>query len=120
MGYFRIWPLPITEFESVRVDDEETVATIQEVHSKHGYLLDPHSAVGYAAAQKISSSSPVISLSCAHPAKFAGAIERATGNPPPEPTELASLRNRDTRCHRLPATSEAVREFLEKTVPKYD
>jgi threonine synthase len=108
------------QFESVRVDDEETVATIREVHSKYGYLLDPHSAVGYAAARTISSSSPVISLACAHPAKFAAAIERATGNPPPEPSELDNLRNRDTRCHRLPATSEAVRDFLEKTVYKYD
>ena len=35
-----------TQFESVRVDDEETVATIREVHSKYGYLLDPHSALG--------------------------------------------------------------------------
>ncbi|MEC8358820.1 MAG: threonine synthase, partial [SAR324 cluster bacterium] len=63
------------QFESVRVDDEETVATIREVHSKYGYLLDPHSAVGYTAARTISSSSPVISLACAHPAKFAAAIE---------------------------------------------
>lgn len=108
------------QFESVRVDDEETVATISEVHSKHGYLLDPHSAVGYAAARKISPASPVISLACAHPAKFATAIKQATGNPPPEPSELASLRNRDTRCHRLPATPESVRDFLEKTIPKHD
>jgi threonine synthase len=105
------------QFVSVRVDDDETVETIREVYSKQGYLLDPHSAVGFAAARKISTESPIISLACAHPAKFSMAIERARGNPPPEPPELASLRNQKTRSYRLPATTEAVRHFLEKTMP---
>jgi threonine synthase len=35
--------------EGVVVTEEETRATIRELYKRTGYLLDPHSAVGYAA-----------------------------------------------------------------------
>jgi len=76
------------EFSSERVSDEETLATIRDVYqwpytdssgSSH-YVLDPHSAVGVAAALRSAEAAPgihYVALSTAHPAKFSRAVERA-------------------------------------------
>jgi threonine synthase len=69
-----------TTFESDRVSDEQTLETIKAIYSKLGYVLDPHSAVGVAAALRSQQRAPNvahISLSTAHPGKFAGAVELA-------------------------------------------
>lgn len=76
------------EFSSVRVSDEETLATIRDVYQwphtdKSGskrYILDPHSAVGVAAAMQSAETEPgihYVALSTAHPAKLSRAVEMA-------------------------------------------
>jgi threonine synthase len=72
-------------FESERVSDQETLDTIRAVYKEVGYVLDPHTAVGVEAAKRSAvrakaeglSDVPIISLSTAHPAKFAGAVTLA-------------------------------------------
>ncbi|PSN73153.1 threonine synthase-like protein [Corynespora cassiicola Philippines] len=76
------------DFTSYRVSDEETIETIKATFSapsSPGYVLDPHSAIGIAAAQRsVQVSGPPsthhISLATAHPAKFSNAVERALPN----------------------------------------
>lgn len=77
------------DFSTYRISDQETTATIKAVYDgaaaeKQGYVLDPHSAIGVAAAlQDIKSdkagSGKVhrIALATAHPAKFANAVDLA-------------------------------------------
>ncbi|KKY19927.1 putative threonine synthase [Phaeomoniella chlamydospora] len=79
------------DFTTHRVSDTQTLETIRstykgEIIEKKNYVLDPHTAIGVAAAIRevsstttTTSSSPVrtISLSTAHPAKFSGAVELA-------------------------------------------
>ena len=51
-------------------------------------IIDPHSAVGVAAARRALAhdpATPVIALGTAHPAKFPDAVERATGVRPALP-----------------------------------
>lgn len=88
-------------FESERVSNDETIAMIKEQYSQqvpaassdaskgtagvtnHGkYILDPHSAIGVAAAHRSIARAPPpethhIALATAHPAKFASAVEEA-------------------------------------------
>ncbi|CAH0053160.1 unnamed protein product [Clonostachys solani] len=68
-------------FESERVSDTETLETIKLFYEKIHYVLDPHSAIGAAATlrsvERAGAEIPHISLSTAHPAKFAGAVEQA-------------------------------------------
>ena len=74
-----------SEFASYRVSDEETIATIKHVFaapSSKCYVLDPHSAIGIAAARRsVEVAKPPavhhIALATAHPAKFANAVELA-------------------------------------------
>ncbi|KAF2869839.1 tryptophan synthase beta subunit-like PLP-dependent enzyme [Massariosphaeria phaeospora] len=73
------------DFSSYRVSDDETVETIKAVFSapsSEGYVLDPHSAIGVAAALRSAEvskppSTHHIALATAHPAKFSNAVERA-------------------------------------------
>ncbi|KAL3421528.1 threonine synthase [Phlyctema vagabunda] len=71
------------DFESERVSDEQTIETIKHFYSNEGgYVLDPHSAIGVAAAQRSMKRAPPaethhISLATAHPAKFANAVDLA-------------------------------------------
>ncbi len=79
-------------FTGHRVDEQETLDTIRTVHAETSYLLDPHTAVGHAAAmQEIAHEShefggsalPTVVLATAHPAKFPDAVERADRRAPP-------------------------------------
>lgn len=64
----------------VSISDSETINTIKKVYRRFNYLLDPHSAVGWAAANKIGVSKPTqIIFSTASPAKFAEEISQKTG-----------------------------------------
>ena len=104
------------DFASARVDDEEILSIIRKFHQDHKYLLDPHSAVGVCAAEKIEIQTPVICLACAHPAKFSMAIRKALGTDPKLPEELASLHNLKTRGKTVPADPEAVKKVMLDTL----
>jgi threonine synthase len=96
-----------------RVDDEGpggVVETIADIHEQQQMLLDPHTAVGVAAARRNPTSSPMVTLATAHPAKFPDAVEHATGVRPPLPERVGDLFERDERFEILPndlATVEA-------------
>jgi threonine synthase len=101
------------DFVAVRASKGETKAAIREAHARAGYLLDPHGAVGYVAAQKCGAQSgPVVMLGAAHPAKFPEAVEAATGVHPPLPAPLADLHQRRERVAALACDQEKVARFI--------
>jgi threonine synthase len=73
------------DFASYRVSDEETIDMIKYIFSapaSKSYVLDPHSAIGIAAALRSAEvskppSTHHIALATAHPAKFVNAVELA-------------------------------------------
>ncbi|MFM9938893.1 MAG: threonine synthase [Hyphomicrobiaceae bacterium] len=78
-------------FQAVRVGEAETLATIARVHRETGLVIDPHTAVGAAAAAQVARDPklPIVTLATAHPAKFPDAIRTALGAPPPVPAIVA-------------------------------
>ncbi|HSJ91366.1 MAG TPA: threonine synthase, partial [Ilumatobacter sp.] len=68
-------------FSGARVDDEETMAEMRRTFESDGLVVDPHTAVGLAAARAVrrDRSVPMVVLATAHPAKFPDAVEAATG-----------------------------------------
>jgi threonine synthase len=108
------WRRATSVFSACRVDDEATTAAIRTVYDETGELLDPHSAVGVAAAQAIRRDDgvPVVAVATAHPAKFPDAVERATGIRPPLPPRLAELMDLPERYVTLPADLAAVERHV--------
>jgi threonine synthase len=105
-------------FTGHRVDDDETMATIAEVHRATAEVLDPHSAVGVAGARAVPrpSTMPVVTLATAHPAKFPDAVERAIGIRPALPPQLADLLDRPERAAALPNDIEQLKTFVRDHV----
>lgn len=106
-------------FVGARLDDDETLGVIRQVHADTGMLLDPHSAVGVGAVSRLRAageiSGPVVTLATAHPAKFPDAVERATGVRPPLPPHLADLFDRPEHTTVLPNDLAAVQRFVATT-----
>jgi threonine synthase len=74
------------------VDNEACLRTIGEVHTQHGYLLDPHTAVAWKVAGDLAGNAPVLVVSTAHWSKFAADVLRAlTGVPADQPLPAAAV-----------------------------
>lgn len=108
------WRRAAKLFSGCRVDDEETAATIRAVYDETGELLDPHSAIGVAAARSIRRDDgvPVVAVATAHPAKFPDAVEAATGIRPPLPPRLAGIMGKPEKYTTLPAELAAVETYI--------
>ncbi|ABK42984.1 L-threonine synthase [Magnetococcus marinus MC-1] len=102
-----------TIFDAVAVSEAQTLETITRVHRESGYVLDPHTAVGVAAA---AGRQGVICLATAHPAKFADAVRQATGEAVALPPSMQDLMTLPTRCEVLPATAAAIKAKVEQTL----
>ena len=101
------------EFDSSAVNEAETAKTITQTLKATGELLDPHSAVGFAAALAAKpSDSAMVTLATAHPAKFPEAVEKASGIRPHLPQRLSHLLNAKERFTILPNSATAVRDFV--------
>jgi threonine synthase len=81
------------EFDAGRADETETSAAIRAAWREAGILVDPHTAVALAVADRDSSDTgvPNIVLSTAHAAKFPDAVEAACGMRPQLPAWLEGL-----------------------------
>jgi threonine synthase len=100
-------------FHAEAVSEEETLAQIQHTYTEHGYILDPHTAVGVRAARNHPGA---ICLATAHPAKFGDAVAQAIGRQAEPPPSLQGLMERETRCEILSADSATVKAFMQQTL----
>jgi threonine synthase len=107
-----------TQFTAFRANDEETLAVIKDIYAAHDYMLDPHTAVGVKAALSLAAQqdNPVVSLACAHPAKFPDAVMKATHVYPELPAHLADLFERKERLSVLPNDLVKVQQFIKDHV----
>ena len=101
-------------FVSRWYDDEDTMATMRQVYRSSGRIVDPHSAVGIAAARDTPTDGPVVCLATAHPAKFADAVESALGRPSPVPPALEGIHDRPERVTRIPRDLGAIHRLLRE------
>jgi len=103
-------------YHSTSVSDEKTLETIQFFNQKYNYLADPHTAVGLSVLNELGSDIPNISLACAHPAKFADVIKKATGEDPFFPKELDNIFYKEEKMTILPNNSEEIKSFILKQI----
>jgi len=101
-------------FNADRADEEETAATIRTTLRETSRLIDPHTAVGLAVAEKETRDPavPMIVLGTAHPAKFPEAVEAACGVRPGLPDWLSDLPQRPERATAMPVDQAAIEKFI--------
>jgi threonine synthase len=76
-------------------------------------LVDPHTAVGVAVAERFLGATPMVTLATAHPAKFPDAVEAACGERPELPGWARPILSRKERYQVLPAELAAVESAIE-------
>ena len=101
-------------------DDEMTRDTIRRVKAETGYILEPHGAVGWMAAEAWRKDHPdaqTIVLETAHPSKFLDVMEEELGKGEIEiPARLACLADREKVAIQLGADEFAFQNWLEGLV----
>jgi threonine synthase len=103
------------DFTATAAGEEEVRETIKTFYDSHGYILDPHTAVGVHAATKFKKVGvPMVCLATAHPAKFAGAVFEAIGSSPPTPQAIAGITEKPARCFLMDADVNLLKEYITK------
>jgi len=109
-------------FAAGRRSDDETRRTIAQVFEGAHVMLDPHTAVGIAAARLAgaldrnyrATAAPVIALATAHPAKFPDAVRQALSEEPETPEPLARCMEAPERVTTLPADYKRLADHLRR------
>jgi len=108
-------PLVTKKLSGYSVSDDETRGTIRNVYHDHQYLLDPHGAVGYFAAEKYLDQHPglkAIVLETAHPVKFPESVEKITGETIVYPSQVEKIMGKVKKATLLPPDYLSIKSFL--------
>jgi threonine synthase len=118
-GYASIDGPPDTNLlMATAVNTEETLAAVKDVYEKYAYVLDPHTAVGYAACQRFADQidAPLVCVATAHPAKFPAAVQQAAPAADASHPALDALVGLPAKKQVIPATIEAVKGVISAQV----
>ncbi|NBD27688.1 threonine synthase [Paenibacillus glycinis] len=100
------------DFSAYGVRNDECLHEIKVCYDAYGYLLDPHTACGVAAAHRFTADDEVtVALSTAHPAKFDEAI-RLLEIKQTAPSQIRALSDKPQFQTRVAGTNDAVAEQL--------
>jgi threonine synthase len=100
-------------FVSGRSTHADRLATIRDIHRRHGLLIDPHTADGVMVGRALRArDEPLVCLETALPEKFAATIREATGIEPARSAAYADLEARPQRYTSLPADMARVKAFI--------
>jgi threonine synthase len=111
-----------TRYRAEAISDEETLASIRDAHRRSGRLIDPHTAVGMAAARRLDAgdSTPVVVLATAHSSKFPETVALATGAVPPLPPRLGQSYVGTERLTVLASDAQSLRNFIETRTASHE
>ena len=98
---------------ATRITKEAANRTIVDYWQKYDYLLEPHSAIGVAAADCFELDGPNICLATAHPAKFPNSINEAIAGLDIKHARLERLRNKVSRKVLLDANVQTVKDYIQ-------
>jgi threonine synthase len=98
------------DIAGARSDDEQIRKAIRDVFSRTGYLMDPHSAIGYLGLRRCAGAG--VLLATAHPAKFAEIVGPIIGRAVDPPPALSEALARPRHIVRIASTFDAVRSVL--------
>lgn len=95
--------------------DGKTEQAMKQVHTDHGYLLDPHGAVGYLGLYEFLKDHPEyvgIFLETAHPAKFKEVVDEAVGLDIAIPKVLEDTLSGEKKAVEIEANYEKFKQYL--------
>jgi threonine synthase len=111
-----VWSKVASLVKGYATDDEKTKAVMAEVFARTGYIVCPHTAVGYDGLMQYRAENPGeyvgVVLSTAHYAKFLPTVEAVLGQKVPVPQRLADLLDLQKKSVRLGTDFEGFKAYL--------
>ena len=104
------------DFLSARMNEEEVLKTISKVYEKFKIVLDPHSAIGYGAFDKINLDGNNIVLATAHPCKFPDAIKKAINLKKDLPKELMFVMEEKENYDIIDNEVEKIKQHIKERI----
>lgn len=107
---------------TVSIGDNETLATIKKVYDRHGAILEPHGAVGWAGlnhyfsqySEEPEAVQVSVCLETAHPAKFPKEIHNVLGIDPGLPESLKGLEEKEEKFDTVENNYPSFKDYLTK------
>jgi len=104
------------DFLSSRMSEDEVLKTIKTVHEKFNIVLDPHTAIGYGAFDKVSLSGNNIVLGTAHPCKFPDAIKKSINIKAELPDELSFILNEKENYDIIENNLDKIKQHIKERI----
>ena len=104
------------DFLSSRMDENEVLNTIKTIYEKFDKVLDPHSAIGYGAFDKVNLEGNNVVLATAHPCKFPDAIEKAINIKAELPSELAFILDEKENYDILENNLNKIKQHIKERI----
>ena len=104
-----------SDVEGFVCTDAQILETIKDVYTRHGYLLDPHGAIGYRSLDNYlrrNTSLTGFFIETAHPAKFTETVKKVIDKDIELPHNLARFAHGLKQTVELPASFESFKEYL--------
>ena len=103
------------DFTSERLSETEIINTIKSHYEKNKIIIDPHTAIGIGAVEKLNLSDVVI-LATAHPCKFPVAIDRAISKTEKLPESLEYVYDKNEKFEVISNDLAKVKDFIVKSI----
>ena len=103
-------------FLSSRMSEDEVLKTIKTVYKKFNIVLDPHTAIGYGAFDKIKLRGNNIVLGTAHPCKFPDAIIKSINTKVELPDDLSFILNVKENYDIIENKLDKIKQYIKKRI----
>jgi threonine synthase len=103
-------------FLSSRISEDEVLKYIKLVYEKFNIVLDPHSAIGYGAFEKVNISGNNIVLATAHPCKFPDAIKNSINLKIDLPDKLMFVMDEKENYDIIDNNVDKIKQYIKKRI----
>ena len=99
-------------FSAIKITDDETSETIKKIFEKYNFLVDPHTAIGIRAEEKINNKVRTVCLATAHPYKFVETVEKVVDTKMEVPVQGSFLGPKE-KYEILENDMDTIKKFIE-------
>jgi threonine synthase len=104
------------DFLSSQMNEDETLKTIKTVYEKFNIILDPHTAIGYGAFDKVNLKGNNVVLATAHPCKFPDAIKKSININVKLPDELSFIMDEKENYDIIENNLQKIKQHIKERI----
>ena len=104
------------DFLSSRMSEDEILKVIKNVYEKFETILDPHTAIGYGAFDKVNIKGNNIVLATAHPCKFPDAIKKSINLNANLPKELMFILDENENYDIIDNNLDKIKKHIKERI----